>query len=319
MKRKLAIWLTTLATCMGAGAVAADTFPSRPIKLVIPYAPGGVTDQIGRALAEAAGRTLGQPMVVENRPGANGTLGVVQMKATKPDGYAVTMVPIGTYRMPYLQEVAYDPIRDLTHISMITGFDYFVAVNASSPWQTLKDLIEHARAQPEAVSYGTPGAFSGQHIGMVQLGDKAGVRWTHVPFKGDAEAIPALLGDHIQAVVGANTLVRYSRSGQVRVLAALGSERAPDFPDVPTVSELGYDVVQSSPFGVAGPAGMPAAVIEKLDAAFRAAVVDPSFTKLLAQYGVASRYMDHASYTAFARKLFDDEREAIGKLKTTLK
>ena len=313
MKRMFAIFcasLGLLATSLPATAQDA-AYPQRSIKLIVPYTAGGVTDQMGRMFAEQAGKRLGQPVVIENKTGANGTLGAVQMLSTDPAGYTLTMLPIGTFRMPHITGTQYDPLKDMTYISVIAGFNYFIAVKASQPWKSMADLVGAAKKAPGTVAYGTPGTHSSQHIGMAQLGTQAGVDWTHIPFKGDADAISALLGGHIQAVVGSSSVLPYVASGQLRVLASLGDARSSDLPDVPTLKELGYPIVHTSPMGIAGPKGMHPAVVHKLEAAFRGAYDDPAYQEGLKKLGMSPIYMDAAAYTQYARDTFHSERDAL--------
>ena len=316
MKKLLATSLAALGLIAAAlPAVAqntsASTFPNRAIKLIVPYTAGGVTDQMGRMFAEQAAKRLGQPVTVENKTGANGTLGAVQMLSTDPAGYTLTMLPIGTFRMPHITGTQYDPLKDLTYLSIVSGFNYFIAVNAKQPWKNVADLVAYAKQSSSNVSYGTPGANSSQHIGMVQLGDKAGADWTHVPFKGDADAITALLGGHIQAVVGSSSVLPYVAAGQLRVIASLGDTRSADLPDVPTLKELGYPIVHTSPMGIAGPKGMDPVVVKKLEAAFREAYNDPAYQAGLKKIGMSPIYMDAASYTKYAHETFHGERDAL--------
>lgn len=292
--------------------------PNRPLKLIVPYPAGGVTDQMGRLLAEQAGKHLGQPVVIENRSGANGTLGAVQMLSSDPAGYVLTLLPIGTFRMPHITGTPYDPLKDLTYISMIAGFSYYVAVQASSPVKNMADLVRQAH-QNEAVAYGTPGANSSQHIAMVQLAHAAGGQWTHVPYKGDADAIAALLGGHIQAVVGASSVLPYVASGRLRVIASLGDARSPDLPDVPTLKEQGYAIVHSSPMGIAGPKGMDPAIVKMLEGVFRAAFDAPAYQAGLKKIGMSPIYMDAAAYTRYASETFRSERETLKTMGVQLK
>lgn len=296
---------------VAAGSAQAASFPNKAVRLIVPYSAGGVTDQIGRALANEMGKRLGQAVVVENKAGANGTMGAIEMLNAKPDGYTITMVPIGIFRMPHLTGASYDPAKDLTYIAQIAGYDYFVAVQNDAPWQSASDLIEYARAHPDTIAYGTPGAYSSQHIAMVQLGEEAGVRWTHIPYKGDSDALTAMLGGHIQVLVGASTILPYVQDGKARVLAALGAERSASLPDRPTLQEEGYGVVHTSPFGIAGPRGMPEDVVATLDNAVGEAMKDPGFQALLQQAGVSPAYMDHQAYTVASLKQVEVERETI--------
>lgn len=306
---------STLTAVVGAHAQA---YPNKPIKVIVPYSAGGVTDQYGRAFAETMAKKIGQPVVVENKAGANGTLGAVQMRNTDPAGYTITMIPIGVFRMPHITGAQYDPMKDLTYLGSLVGFNYYIVVNASSPWKSIADLVDYSKKKAGPVSYGTPGAYSSQHIAMAQLGDLAKVDWTHIPFKGDADAITALLGNHVQAIVSASTVLPYVAGGQMRVLAALGDKRTADLPNVPTLKEQGYAVVHTSPVGFAGPKGMDPAVVKKLDAAIAATNADPEFNAAIKKIGLVPMYMSAADYTAYARSIYEGERDSLKKLAATV-
>ena len=309
--------IATLSAALGlasAGAYAQSGYPSQPIRLIVPYSAGGVTDQVGRALAEQMGQRLGQSVVVENKTGANGTMGAIQMLQAKPDGYTITMVPIGIYRMPHITGAPYDPARDFTYISQVAGYDYYLAVKGNSQWRTLDDLASYAKSHADSISYGTPGAYSSQHIAMVQLSEALQVQWTHIPFKGESDALAALMGGHIQTLVGASGILPYIQNGDVRALATLGEKRSASLPDVPTLKEAGYDVVHTSAFGIAGPKGMPADVVAKIDGAIGDTMKDPAFQQKLIQLGVSPLYLDHQAYTRAALKSVETEKETIRKL-----
>jgi tripartite-type tricarboxylate transporter receptor subunit TctC len=310
------------AACAAALAFTAHAqadYPKQPVKLIVPYSAGGVTDQMGRALAELAGPRLGQPMVIENRPGANGTLGAVQMLATDPAGYTLTAVPVGVFRMPHITGAPYDPLKDLTYLAVLGGFNYYIAVAADSPWKSVADMVAHAKRPDAKASYGSPGNYSSQHIGMAQLGEKSGARWVHVPYKGDAGTIAALLGGHVQVIVSSSTLLPYVQSGRIRVLATLGETRSKDLPDAPTLKELGYPIVHASPVGIAGPKGMDPEVVAKLDAVFKAVYDDPSFQATLARLGMSPIYMDHKAYTRYARETFVGDKDALKAMVANVK
>lgn len=320
MKKWIAAVMTGIGLAIAAAPVQAQTYPIKPIRLIVPYSAGGVTDQYGRAFAEAASQRLGQhPVVVENKPGANGTLGAVQMLSTDPAGYTLTMIPIGVFRMPHITGAQYDPLKDLSYLGSLVGFNYYIAVNAASPWKSLAELINYSRRKQGPVAYGTPGAYSSQHIAMAQLGEAARVDWTHIPCKGDADSIASLLGNHVQAIVSASTVLPYVANGQMRVLAALGSTRTRDLPEVPTLKELGYPIVHSSPVGFAGPKGMDPAVIKKLDAVISEVHRDPTFDAAIRKIGLVPMHMDAATYADYARSIYVGERDALKKLATTVK
>ena len=214
-------------------AQAQAAWPSGPITLIVPFAPGGTTDIVGRALAAGLSKQLGQTVVVENKPGAGGTLGVVDMQRTKPDGYRLTLAPVGIFRQPYVQKVSYDPLHDQTYIASFTAYDFLLVVAADSPFKTVKDVVAAAKAGKPGVTYGTPGKFTGNQVAMSLLGKAAGVKFTHVPYKGDSEAINALLGGHVDTIVVTNGIRSFLESGKVRALAIAADNRVPAFANVP--------------------------------------------------------------------------------------
>ena len=308
------IALTSALATLGAPAMAQTDWPSQPITLIVPYAPGGTTDVVGRALAAGLGRQLKQSVVVENKPGAGGTLGVLDMQRAKPDGYRLTLVPVSVFRQPYVQKVSYDPVGDLSYIASFTAYDFILAVAPGSPFKTVKDVVNAAKADPGGVSYGTPGRFTGNQVAMALLGTVAGVKFNHVPYKGDSEATSALLGGHVQAIVSTNGIRTFMDSGKVRALAIAAEQRSPAFADVPTFREAGHDVVVPSPLGLAGPKGLPAPIVEKLDAAIKAVLAEPDWQRMIETYGIRSDYRDHTAYAAFARQNFAAEKVIVESL-----
>lgn len=180
--RHLAAALACAAALAATGAHAQADYPSQPVTIIVPYAPGGTTDVVGRALAQGLSKQLKQTVIVDNKPGAGGTLGVVEMLRTKPDGYRLTMVPVSVFRQPYVQKTQYDPVRDLTYIASFTAYDFILGVAADSPFKTVKDVVDYARSHKDGVDYGTPGKFTGNQVAMALLGKAAGVQFTHVPY-----------------------------------------------------------------------------------------------------------------------------------------
>jgi len=315
VKRRL---LTLAVACtgllLGLGARAQADYPSQAITIIVPYAPGGTTDVLGRALATSLSRQLKQSVVVENKSGAGGTLGVVDMLRAKPDGYRLTLVPVSVFRQPYVQKTPYDPIRDLTYIASFSAYDFILAVAADSPFKSLKDVVNFAKSNKEGVDYGTPGKFTGNQVAMALLGKAAGVPFVHVPYKGDSEATTALLGGHVKTIVSTNGILNFMESGKVRALAVAADKRPPAFASVPTFREAGYDVVVPSPLGLAGPKGLPPAIVQKLDAAVKAALDDPDMQRVIKTYGVRTDYRDHQAYAEFARTNFEAEKSIVQSL-----
>ena len=298
---------TLLASAFAGSAWAEANYPSRPITLIVPYGAGGVSDVVARALAQSMGKQLGQSVIIENKPGAGASMGVMDMKNAKPDGYRLTLSPVGIFRQPHIQKVAYDPVADLTYVATYMAYDFLLAVPADSPFKSVKDIVEQSKKQPDSVDYGTPGKFSANHVLMALLEKKAGVQFTHVPYKGDAEAVNALIAGHTKTGVFGNTVLPYMNSGKLRALAIASETRPPAFANVPTFREQGYDVVTPSPLGIAGPKGLPADIVRKLEGAVKVTMDDPAFQQAAANYGVRLEYRNAQDYSAFAKKAFADE------------
>ena len=296
------------------GAQAQANYPSKTITIIVPYAAGGTTDVIGRALAVGLSRHLGQSVVVENKPGAGGTLGVVDMRRARPDGYRLTMVPVSVFRQPYVQKTNYDPLKDLRYVASFTAYDFILGVPADSPFQTLQDLVDAAKSDKEGVDYGTPGQFTGNQVAMALLGKASGASFVHVPFKGDSEATTAMLGGHVKSIVSTNGILNFMESGQVRALAIAAEERPAAFADVPTFREAGYDVVVPSPLGLAGPKDLPDEVVQKLETAVKAALDEPEMQQAIETYGIRVDYRDSKGYTEFAHQNFAAEKDIVESL-----
>jgi tripartite-type tricarboxylate transporter receptor subunit TctC len=295
------------------GPVFAQTFPSKPITLICPWSAGGGTDLHLRKLAEIAARHLGQPVVVENRPGGSGMNGPATMaKTAKPDGYTISQLAITAYRVPHMQKVDWDPLADFSYIIGVSGYTFGIVVKSDSPFKTLRDFIDYARANPGKLSYGTPGTGTSLHLAMEEIGAKAGVQFLHVPFKGQADSAQALMGGHIMAQVDSTGWARQVDAGTFRLLATLGDRRTRW--DAPTVKELGIDTVSNSPYGLVGPKGMPEAVVKRLHDAFKLAIDDPEHLKTLQQLDQLYWYKSSEDYANWAAETFKAERATIERV-----
>ena len=310
-----------LLTAAGAAAVLphalvrAQAFPSRPVSIYVAFPAGGPTDQFFRALAESASKVLGQSVIVENKPGAGGTLAPIAAKNAKPDGHVVSQMPLGVFRVPHMQKSPqFDPIKDFTYIICLTGYTFGLAVPASAPWKTIKDYVEDAKRNPGKIDYGSTGTGTTPHLVMEEFAQKAGIKLTHVPFKGSADLMASLLGGHIQSASDSTGWAPHVEAGKLRLLATFGPKRTKRWPDVPTLAELGYDTISDSPFGIAGPAGMDATTVKVLHDAFRKSLDDPKVLGLLERYDQPVIYMGPEEYTKFARQTFEAERATIDRL-----
>ena len=309
-------WLLAAAFIAFGGIAQAQQFPTRAVTLIVPWPPGGSTDIGMRALAAATEKHLGQPIVIENRPGAAGTLGPSNMAASaRPDGYTVAQLPISVFRIPHIQKTAWDPGKDFTYIIHLTGYTFGAVVRADAPWKTFQELMDYARANPGKVNYGTPGAGSSLHITMEQIAIAKGLKWTQIPFKGVAESMNALLGGHIDVTADSTGWAGAVNGGQARLLVTWGAKRTKNWPDVPILKEVGIDMVSNSPFGIGGPKGMDPAVVKVLHDAFKKALEDPEYVKTLEKFDQEPYYLGSADYAALAKKSIEEERAAVQRLK----
>ena len=305
-----------LFTALATPALAQGAWrPERPIRLIVPWTAGGPADTHFRVLAEVATRGFGQPVVVENRPGATGTLGATTLKEARPDGSVVSQMPPGVFRVPLLSpRPAYDPMTDFTWIIQLTGSVFGTVVRADSPWQSLGDLLAYARANPGKVNYGTLGIASSQHLGMERIAAQAGVTWTHVPYRGTSETLTALISGHIDAAGESSSWAPMVEEGRLRLLATWGSARPPRFANVPTLTELGIPIVAEAQYGLAGPRGMDPGVVQALHDGFRVALFDPAHLAALERFHQRPLYLNSADYTLAVREQFETEREALRRI-----
>jgi tripartite-type tricarboxylate transporter receptor subunit TctC len=305
----------TVAATGAAGSARAQAWPARGVTLIVPWPAGGSTDVSMRAMAEAAAKHLGQPIVIDNKPGAAGTLGPATMAATaRGDGYTIAQMPISMFRLPYMQKTSFDPQKDFTYICNLTGYTFGVVVRKDSKFQTFKELIEAARAEPGKITYATPGAGTTLHITMEQIAAAAGVKWTQVPFKGGAETSAAVMGAHVDATADSTGWGPLVDAGELRLLCTWGAARTKKWPSVPTLTELGFNIVSDSPFGIAGPRNMNPAAVQKLNDAFRMAMEDPTVLATLDKFDMAARYKPTAEYIAFVNETITEQRALIERL-----
>lgn len=303
------------ALALPAPALAQRGFPDKAIRMLVPWAPGGTTDVQMRAVCEQAGRRLGQPVVVENKAGAGGILGAQALLNERPDGYTLSQMPISVFRVPFMsQRPPFDPLADFTYVSHLTGYLFGVVVRADAPWADFNAFLADAKANPGKFNYGTPGVGTSLHITMEQVATKRDVNWVHVPFRGVAENMQALLGGQIHATADSSGWGPLVEEGRLRLLVTWGPERAKRFPAVPTLKELGLDIVSTSPYGIAGPKGMDPAVVRVLDAAFRGAVADPVHMAVLDKFDMPPMPMGPEEYTAFVRRQVEEESAMIRRM-----
>lgn len=300
---------------LGCTMVCAQTFPAKPVTLLVPWSAGGSTDIVMRALAEATAKYLGQPIVVENRPGAGGTLGAAALAQARPDGYLVSQIPISVFRVPHMNKTPFDPMADLTYVIGISGYTFGVVVRTDAPWKTWQEFLAFARSNPDKIAYGTPGALTSLHITMEEIAFRQGIKWTHVPYKGASDNMAALLGGHVNASADATGWGPFVDSGKARLLATWGNNRTRRWPNTPTLKELGTDIVSNSPYGIGTAKGTDPRIVRILHDAFRRGMEDPVHLAALEKYDQELWYLSTDDYTKYARETFDAERATMARMK----
>ena len=308
------VGFAVVAASLSAATWAAD-FPTRPIRLLVGFPAGGPTDITMRVIAENAGKILGQPVIIENKPGAGGTIPASTVVTSQPDGYTVGQSPLGIFRMPYTQKMTWDPLKDLAYVINLTGYTFGLTVPTASPFKTWPEFVAYAKANPGKITYGSAGGnLTSPHLTMERIAEAAGIQLTHVPYKGSADLAQALLGGHVMAAADSSAFVPYVEGGKARLLNVWSEKRMARFPDVPTLRDLGINIVQTSPYGLVAPKGTPPDVVKKLHDAFKKALEEKSSVEALAKYDMLPAYMSTEQYTAYAQTLSKQEGEIIKKL-----
>jgi tripartite-type tricarboxylate transporter receptor subunit TctC len=285
---------------------------TRTISIYGALPAGGILDQQLRALSERVGKRLGQPLVVEARPGAGGTLAPSLIVNAKPDGHQLATMLVNSLRYPHYEATTWDPLRDFTFIIGLSNFTFGVVVHADSPWKTMRDLIDAAKRDPGKISGGSTGAGGTGHLLMLDIERATGARFNQVPFKGGPDAIQALMGRHIDFIADGSAWAPQVKAGQFRLLALATEEPLPaHFPGAPTLRQLGIDAVGWSPYGVVGPKGMPTDVVRAIHDAFRDAMDDPAFVASLERYQQKPWYKSPEEFRAWAEKYYVEIRPTL--------
>jgi tripartite-type tricarboxylate transporter receptor subunit TctC len=316
MLRRLALGAALFALAAGA---AAQPFPTKPVTLICPWPAGGSTDITMRALAEATAKYLGQQVIIENKPGAGGTLGAVALLNARPDGYTVSQIPLGVFRVPHLEKTAYDPLKDFTYLLGVSGYTFGVVVPADSPYKSFSDLVAFAKANPDKIAYGTPGANTSLHVTMEEIAWNQGIKWVHIPHKGNAPNMLAILGGQVNAAADATGWGPHVDAGKLRLLVTWGDKRTKRWPSVPTLQELGFGIVSNSPYGLAGPKAMDPKVVQILHDAFKKGAEDPIHLAALEKYDQDLWYRSSEDYAKYARETFAAEKATMERLKAQSK
>ena len=307
---------------LGASVAFAQDYPSRPITLIVPFPPGGVADNVARPVAQALSKQLGQTVIIENKQGAGGGIGMALVAKAKPDGYTLLLALSSISVIPEADKVLgrapMFQLDQLLPIARFTADPVVLAVRAESPWKTYAEFVAFAKANPKKLNYGSSGNYGTMHVPMEMLASSAGITLTHVPFTGAAPAVTALLGGTLDAVAsGPSTVVQHVKAGKLRVLANWGAERHPALPDVPTLRELGVSTVYAQWSGLFAPAGTPENVLAALRKAARDAQDDAAFRQTFITLQTPLAYLDAPEFRVYWDadvKKMADVVQRIGKI-----
>ncbi len=298
-----------------AAPASAQTFPSRPVTIQIAFPAGGATDVQMRSFAEAASRAFGQQVIIDNRPGGGGTLPAANMRNARPDGYTVAQFALPAIRLPFMQRMSFNPRTDFTPIIHVTGYLFMVCVRTESPYRSWADLVTDARRRPGEVKIGNTGANGTPHLTLIELAARENIEVVHVPFRGEGDAVPAIIGGHIDASATGSGVLQLIADGRLRPLNVWSRNRSPRAPDVPTLTELGYqDMVVTSPYGIVGPLGMDAEIVRRLHDLFRIALNDPAHVATLARLDMPLEYLNSEDYGRFIQTTADYEEARVRRL-----
>ena len=296
---------------------AADNYPSRPISVFVGASAGGSADIFTKSLTEPASKILGQPLPLIFKPGGMSSVSLSVLKNEKPDGYTIAYLTVGGVRASFMQKVPYDPLEDFTYILQVGEWQFGIFDRPDSPWKNLKELIKYAKENPGKIRYGSPGVGSAGHLAMAKLGMDAGINWKHVPFEGDVGLTSAILGGHIEVVASATAGYRnYYDAGKMRFLAVFMEKPITTFPGVPTLMELGYNVLSPGSIGFVGPKGLPEPVVTKLHDTFKKCMADPQFLKIAELNGISPYYQNAKDLKEYLRKMVTEEKELINKIRS---
>ena len=300
---KAAVLVAAVLLCgLGAAGVNAQAWPSKPVRIVVPFAPGGTADTLGRLVAQKLTESLKENFIIENRGGAGGVIGSELVAKAEPDGYTLVVSGVASHCIaPALRKISFDPVHDFTHIALFGGPPGVLVVNPSLPAQDLKQFIAYAKKEAGKLAYGSPGNGTQGHLIAEQLKQVAGIQMTHVPYKGASLAVADLIAGHVPVTsTTLTTAATQIKAGKARALAVSSAKRVPDFPDVPTFAELGYpELTAAIWFSLSGPAGMPADIVNRLNAEVRRILKLQDVRDRLRPEGIEPGDLDPQQFTAF--------------------
>ena len=314
-RRNFLIGTTSAALSIPKISGAAEEFPSKPITFICPWPAGGTADQSMRAICQIASQILKQPIAIENRAGAAGMIGAKALSLAKPDGYTIGQIPISVARFSQLGVLQANPLKDFTYLARTSGQTFGIAVLVDSKFKSAKDMVAYAKANPGKVTYAHAGVGGATHVGMEQFAMIAGIELNAISYKGGAAALNDTLGGQVDMLVDSGSWTPHVEAGKMRLLATFGDKRSSHFSSVPTLKELGYNLIVEAPNGIGAPAGIPQGIEKRLRDAFRVAINSDEFKSVAARIDSPLMYLDGPEYKKYVEQIYKEETELIRRLK----
>lgn len=278
-------------------------FPMKPVMAIVGYSAGGSTDMSFRALATVASKDLGQAIMVENKAGAGSSLALGYLVGKEPDGYSIGLLATGGLINQHMRKVPYDTDKDFTPIMLYAQFQAGLVVRSDAKWKTFKEFIDYAKSKPGAIRYSTAGIGTQQHLVMTRLGKQLGIQWKHIPYKDGPAAIFSVERGDVEATSQTAEWVSAVKEGRLRLLAVYTETRLSEFPDVPTLMEMGYGITAPSMLGIVGPKGLNQTIVERLHKAFKKAMNDEQFLKVSQNFGLKVFYKSPGDFGKFIAEM----------------
>ncbi len=317
MAKRIFLWgpiILSFILFLGPLGTAGAEYPEKPINFIVTWPAGGSSDQLARVLCNAAEKLLGKPIIVENKAGGGTMVGTAYFAQQKPDGYMIGLLSTSYIRNSLMVKVPFDPIKAFTAIMRVGDNINGIVVRADSPFKTLKDLVDYGKANPDKINYATSGVGAASHVGIEALTQQIGVTWQHIPFKGSADALAAILGGHVTFMATTSVWVPQVQAGKLRLLAVYGDRRSKNFPNIPTLIESGYDVTMETTEAVMAPRGTPEDIRKKLHDTFKKTLEDPKVLSVMNNLNMDIYYQSGPDYDKQAVKTYAENEKILKKI-----